>query len=108
MGDWIGLGFFFLLIVGAIVGLRSLSRTKERTAEEFETNVVNSVTLLGASVNALQGILDPAAAKGKEAVVQMKDGRYQTKRREGKAGGEADPDRAENIDVDAFEHGLNK
>ena len=46
--------------------------------------------MLGASMNALQEVIDPAAAKAKEVVMQMKDGRYQKKKREGKAGGDED------------------
>jgi hypothetical protein len=91
MGDWIGLGFLLLLLVGAIVGLRILSRNKTRTSEEFERNAAESVSKLGASMNALQELMDPGAAKAKEVIVQMKDGRYQKKKREGKASGTDDP-----------------
>lgn len=38
MGDWIGLGFFILLIVGAAVGLKVLSKPQTRTTEEFDRN----------------------------------------------------------------------
>ncbi|MDM7921972.1 MAG: hypothetical protein QUS14_06700 [Pyrinomonadaceae bacterium] len=87
MSDWLGLIFFVLLIAGAFFGLRALSRSKTRTNEEFERNAAESVSKLGAGMNALQEILDPGAAKAKEVVAQMKDGRYQKKKREGKAGG---------------------
>jgi hypothetical protein len=92
MSDWIGLGFFVLLIVGAIVGLRLLSKPQTRTAEEFERNAAENTTMMGASMNALQQLMNPEAAKSKETITQMKEGRYQKKKREGKAGGEADPD----------------
>jgi len=88
MGDWIGIGFFVLLIVGAIVGLKALSRPQKRTAEEFERNAAEGTTALGASMNALQELMDPQAAKSKEVITQMKEGRYQKKKREGKAEGE--------------------
>lgn len=88
MGDWIGLGFFVLLILGAFLGLRALSKSKTRTNEEFERNAAESASMLSASMNALQEIMNPEAAKAKEVEMQMKDGRYGKKKREGKAGGE--------------------
>ncbi len=87
MGDWFGLLFFVLLIVGVIVGLKVLSKPQKRTSEEFERNAAENTTMLGASMNALNEIMNPAAAKSKETIMQMKDGRYRKKRREGKAGG---------------------
>lgn len=36
MGDWIGLGFFVVLIVGIAIGLKVLSKPQKRTPEEFE------------------------------------------------------------------------
>lgn len=87
MSDWIGLGFFVLLIVGVIVGLRALSKPSTRTPEEFERNAAEGTTALGASFNALQELMNPEAAKAKEVITQMKEGRYQKKKREGKAGG---------------------
>ncbi len=44
--------------------------------------------MLGAGINALQEILDPAEARAKEVKVQLKEGRYNKKKREGKADGE--------------------
>lgn len=90
MGDWIGLGFFILLIVGAAVGLKLLSRPITRTPEEFERNAAEGTTGLGASMNALQELMNPEAAKAKEVITQMKEGRYQKKKREGKANDRAD------------------
>jgi len=87
MSDWIGLAFLVLLIVGAVFGLRALSKPRTRTAEEFERNAAEGTTALGASMNALQELMNPEAAKAKEVIVQMKDGRYQKKKREGKADG---------------------
>ncbi|MEO7673735.1 MAG: hypothetical protein ABIU09_06620 [Pyrinomonadaceae bacterium] len=86
MSDWIGLLFFTLLIVGAIVGLKVLSKPQKRTSEEFERNAAENTTMMGASMNALNELMNPAAAKTKETISQMKDGRYQKKRREGKSG----------------------
>ncbi|MFN0279280.1 MAG: hypothetical protein ACKVRN_11840 [Pyrinomonadaceae bacterium] len=91
MGDWIGLGFFVLLIVGVLVGLKALSKSRTMTSDEFERNAAEGTTMLGASMNALQELMDPAAAKSKEVQTQMKEGRYQKKKREGKADGAEPP-----------------
>lgn len=87
MSDWIGLLFFVLLIIGGFVGLKVLSKPQKRTEEEFERNAAEG-SALGAGVNALQEILDPAEARAKEVKVQLKEGRYNKKKREGKASGE--------------------
>lgn len=84
MQDWFGLLFFVLLVVGIIVGLKVLAKPQKRTEEEFERNAAEG-SALGAGVNALQEILDPAEARAKEVKVQLKDGRYNQKKREGKA-----------------------
>jgi len=88
MQDWIGLIFFVLLIIGAIVGLKILAKPVTRTEEEFERNAAENTTMLGASMNALQELMNPEAAKAKEVQTQMKEGRYGKKKREGKANGE--------------------
>lgn len=93
MSDWIGLIFFVLLILGIIVGLRLLAKPRTRTTEEFERNAAEGTTALGASMNALQELMNPEAAKAKEVQTQMKEGRYQKKKREGKADGEAENER---------------
>jgi hypothetical protein len=85
MSDWIGLGFFVLLIIGVIFGLKALSKPRPRTPEEFERNAAEGTTAMGASFNALQELMNPEAAKAKEVITQMKEGRYQKKKREGKA-----------------------
>lgn len=85
MSDWIGLLFFVLLIVGIIVGLKILAKPKTRTEAEFERNISESTSMLNASMNALQELLNPAAAKSREVQTQMKEGRYGKKKREGKA-----------------------
>ena len=90
MGDWIGIAFLVLLVAGAYFGLRALSKPRTRTAEEFERSAAEGTTGLGASMNALQELMNPEAAKAKEVQVQTKDGRYQKTKREGKAGGDAD------------------
>ena len=86
MADWLGLLFFVVLIGGAVVGLKILSKPQTRTEEEIERNAAEG-SALGAGVNALQEILDPAEARAKEVKVQLKEGRYNKKKREGKASG---------------------
>ena len=98
MSDWIGLGFFALLIIGAFIGLRQLAKPQTRTAEEFERNAAENTTMLGASMNALQELMNPEAAKSKEVITQMKDGRYQKKKREGKAGGSVETNEIDDDD----------
>ncbi len=83
MSDWLGLVFFILLIVGVFVGLKILSKPQRRTEAEFEKRASESVSMLGAGMNALQELLDPAAAKAKEVQMQIKQGRYLKKKREG-------------------------
>ena len=88
MNDWLGLLFFVLLIAGLFVGLKILAKPTQRTEEEFERGAAESASLLGASVNALQEILDPAEARAKEVKTELKKGTYNKKKREGKAEGE--------------------
>jgi len=87
MSDLIGLLFFVLLIVGVYVGLKILSKPQTRTTEEFERRAAESTSMLGASMNALQELMNPSAAKAKEVQMQLKEGRYGKKKREGKANG---------------------
>jgi hypothetical protein len=86
MSDWIGLAFLVLFIIGVIAGLKTLAKPQTRTSEEFERNAAENTTMMGASMNALQELMNPEAAKAKETITQMKEGRYQKKKREGKAG----------------------
>ncbi|MGI8849666.1 MAG: hypothetical protein ACR2HT_05810 [Pyrinomonadaceae bacterium] len=85
MADWIGLLFFVLLVAGVFVGLKVLSKPEKRTEADFERNAAESTSMLGAGMGALQDLMDPAAAKAKEVKMQMKEGRYMKKKREGKA-----------------------
>ena len=90
MSDWLGLLFFVLLIVGIIVGLKVLAKPQKRTAEEFERNAAENKTMLGASMNALQEMMNPEVAKAKEVQTQLKEGRYDKKQGDGKANGGED------------------
>jgi hypothetical protein len=85
--DLLGAAFLVLLLIGAIIGLRTLAKPRHRTADEFERRAAEGTTALGATMNALQELMNPEGAKAKEIITQMKDGRYQKKKREGKAGG---------------------
>lgn len=95
MSNWIGTAFLLLLVLGAYLGIRALSKPRVTTAEEFERKAAEGTTMMGASMIALHELLNPEAAKAKEVQTQMKEGRYGKKRREGKAGGNLDEDRSE-------------
>ncbi|HYP49955.1 MAG TPA: hypothetical protein VEQ34_03365 [Pyrinomonadaceae bacterium] len=88
MSDWLGLLFFVLLVGGIFLGLKLLSKPQKRTEEEFERSAAENTTMLGASMNALHELMNPDAAKAKEVQTQLKEGRYNKKKREGKANGE--------------------
>ncbi|CAN5376845.1 hypothetical protein BH10ACI2_BH10ACI2_21930 [soil metagenome] len=90
MSDWIGLAFFVLLIVGVVVGLKVLANPRPRTSDEFERNASENTTMVGALMNALHDVTDPGAERAKEVRMQMKDGRYQKKKREGKSDDDAE------------------
>ncbi|HMQ05227.1 MAG TPA: hypothetical protein PKD26_15015 [Pyrinomonadaceae bacterium] len=88
MADWFGLFFLIFLVTAAAIGLKVISKPAKRTSDEFERNAAEGTTALGASMNALHELMNPEAAKSKEVQMQMKDGRYQKRKREGKAGGD--------------------
>ena len=85
MSDWIGLLFILFLIAGALIGLRLLANPRPRTSDEFEQSASENPTMVGSLMNALHDVTDPGAALAKEVRMQMKDGRFQKKKREGKA-----------------------
>ncbi len=84
MSDWIGLTFFLLIPVGILIGLKLLSRNRTSTEQEFEQRASESGSLLSAGVNALNGMLNPGEAKGKEAITEVKKGRYNKKQAKGR------------------------
>ena len=88
MSDWIGLAFFVLLIVGVIVGLKVVSKPRTTTSDEFERSAMENPSFTGALLNALHDVTDPAAKRSKEVRMQMKDGTFRKKKREGKAEGD--------------------
>jgi hypothetical protein len=72
MKDWIGLGFFLLLVFG---GLYLLTRPqKPLTAEEFEKRAAEGPGLLSAAAMGLQKVIDPAAAKAAEVQEDFRQG----------------------------------
>jgi hypothetical protein len=87
MQDWLGLLFFALLIIGVYFALKVLANPKKRTVEDFERGIEEGTGLAGAGMNALQKLLQPEAAKGVEVVMDLKNGRYNKKKREGKGNG---------------------
>lgn len=95
MRDWIGTAFLLLLVLGAYLGIRALSKPRVTTSDEFEQNAAQNTTMMGALMNALHDVTDPGAERAKEVRMQMKEGRYQKKKREGKAGGNADETESE-------------
>jgi len=90
MSDWIGLAFLLLLVVGVLVGIKMIATPKKRTADDFERGASENPSFTGALLNALHDVTDPGAARAKEVRMQMKDGTYRKKKREGKAEGDAD------------------
>ncbi len=90
MSELLGLLFFVVVIAGFYFGLRAIAKARPKSEQEFEKSVAESTSMLGASMNALQELLNPEAAKSKEVQMQLKEGRYSKKRREGKSGGPAD------------------
>ncbi len=87
MSDWIGLAFFVLIIVGIFIGLKLLGNQPKRTEQEFENRVSDGTGLMSAGVNALNEALNPNEAKAKEVITQVKEGRFNKKKREGKGDG---------------------
>ena len=84
MGDWIGLIFFVLLLVGAIVGLSYLGRTPKRLSEEeYEARVVEARgttrAAAAAGLHALQKLMNPKAAEAVEVQKDLKAGFYDDK-----------------------------
>jgi hypothetical protein len=89
MNDWLGIIFIVLSIIGVFVGLKILAKPRKTTAQEFEKNVADSASLTSASMNALNEMLNPEAGRAKEIQTQLKEGRFDKKKREGKASGRA-------------------
>ena len=88
MGDWIGLGVFVLVVVGAVVGLSYLGKKpKPLTAEEYEQRVAEAKgAMRGAAVaglGALDKFVNPKAAQAIEVQKDLKAGYYDDQEKEG-------------------------
>lgn len=93
MTDWAGLVILILFGVGVFAGLKLLSKPQTRTEAEFERGVAEGTGLAGAGMNALHEMLNPAEAKKKVVVMELKDGRYNKKKREGKSEGSSETEK---------------
>src|SRR5829696_8879685 len=84
MNDWIGLGIFVLVVVGALVGLSHLGKKpKPLTEEEYEQRVREAPGMLSAGVLSIQKVLDPGAAKAEAVQQDLKAGYYDDQEEEG-------------------------
>jgi hypothetical protein len=90
MSDWLGLAFFILVGIAIFIGLKVLARPQKRTEAEFERRAAEGSGTINAGFNALNELMNPEAAKGREVVTQVKEGRYNKKKREGKGNGTAE------------------
>ncbi|MDQ4121371.1 MAG: hypothetical protein M3209_07985 [Acidobacteriota bacterium] len=83
MNDWYGLGFLVLLVLGAYLFLRQLSKPKKMTPEEFELRAAEGSGFAKIGVLELQKVLDPTAKKSIEVVQDLKGGKYHKKQAKG-------------------------
>ena len=92
MGDWIGLGFFVLVVVGALVGLAYLGRKpKPLTAEEYEQRVADAKGTTRAAalagMNALNKMINPKAVEAVEKQRDLQAGYYDDEEKAGEGDG---------------------
>jgi hypothetical protein len=87
MSDWIGLIVLILFALGIYLGLKILSRPRKLSENEFEQKAAEGGGLAGAGMQALHELLNPEAGKSKEVQMELKEGRFHKKKREGKADG---------------------
>ena len=87
MSDWIGIVFIILSIVGVILGLKYLAKPRKTSPEDFERNVTDGISTPGASMNALNEMMNPEAARGMEFQKELKKGSFSKKKQEGKTSG---------------------
>jgi hypothetical protein len=84
VGDWIGLGIFVLVVVGAVVGLSFLGKKRPpMTEKEFEERAAEGRGTTAGIAHALQKIYDPQAARGTEVVRELRAGRFDKKKKRG-------------------------
>ncbi len=92
MGDWIGLGLFVLVAVGAVVGLSQLGkRRKPLTEDEYEQRVAEARGTTRAAalagMNALNRMINPKAVEAVEKQKDLQAGYYDEQDGEGEGGG---------------------
>ncbi|HEX8197791.1 MAG TPA: hypothetical protein VF571_16485 [Pyrinomonadaceae bacterium] len=83
MNDWYGLGFLVLLVLGAYLFLRQLSKPKKLTPEEFERRAAEGGGFSKVLVLELQKILNPTEKKSVEVMQDLKGGKYNKKQAKG-------------------------
>lgn len=83
MGDWLGLIFFVLLVVGIIAGLSFLNRPYKVTADDYEKRANEGPGLIGAGLIGLQKLVEPAAAKAEVVIQDLKAGHLDKKQESG-------------------------
>jgi hypothetical protein len=88
MTDWIGLGIFALVVVGALAGLSHLGKRPEPlTAEEYERRVAEAKGaargVAVAGLGALDRFVNPKAAQAVEVQQDLRAGYYDDQEEEG-------------------------
>ena len=88
MSDWVGLGIFVLVILGALVGLSFLGKKpKPLTSEEYEQRVAEAKGTTRAAamagIGGLEKFINPGAAKAVEVQKDLAAGRYDDQEKEG-------------------------
>jgi hypothetical protein len=88
MSDWIGLGIFVLVAVGAVVGLSYLGKTrKPLTEDEYEQRVAEAKGTTRAAalagMNALNKMINPKAVEAVEKQKDLQAGYYNDEQAKG-------------------------
>ncbi|HWW75051.1 MAG TPA: hypothetical protein VNZ44_06640 [Pyrinomonadaceae bacterium] len=88
MSDWIGLGIFVLVAVGAVVGLSYLGKKpKPLTEEEYEQRVADAKGTTRAAalagMNALNKMINPKAVEAVEKQKDLQAGYYNDEQTKG-------------------------
>ena len=95
MSDWIGLGVFLLILLGAFLGLARLGTPPRKlTQEEFEERVQEARGTSGAAaaLYSLQKLMNPKAAEAVEVLQDLKAGYYDEQEQAGEGDEPDDPE----------------
>jgi hypothetical protein len=92
MGDWIGLAVIVLVVVGALVGLSQLTRTRRPlTEDEYEQRVAEAKGTTRAAalagMNALNKMVNPKAVEAVEKQRDLRAGFYDDQETKGEGDG---------------------